>query len=131
MWNGRGADLRRSSRWQAPRDAPGVGARARHRPRGATILEHMPGADQDHRSPGSAGGSGGGSGLVVHGGGVTDARIAAAEICADIRGGELLDPAFDRRTSRLDARDRRWVRELVYGMLRRRARLDAYLDARI
>ena len=65
------------------------------------------------------------------GGGVTDARVAAAEICADIRGGDLLDPAFDRRTSRLDARDRRWVRELVYGMLRRRARLDAYLDARV
>jgi 16S rRNA (cytosine967-C5)-methyltransferase len=43
----------------------------------------------------------------------------------------LLDPAFDRRTARLDARDRRWVRELVYGMLRRRARLDALLDARV
>src|SRR5262249_2756187 len=26
---------------------------------------------------------------------------------------------------------RRWVRELVYGMLRRRARLDAHLDARV
>jgi 16S rRNA (cytosine967-C5)-methyltransferase len=62
---------------------------------------------------------------------VTDARYAAAEICADLRGGELLDPAFDRRTARLDARDRRWVRELVYGMLRRRARLDAFLDARV
>ncbi|MDB4873603.1 MAG: sun protein [Gemmatimonadetes bacterium] len=43
----------------------------------------------------------------------------------------MLDPAFDRRTARLDARDRRWVRELVYGMLRRRARLDALLDARV
>ena len=43
----------------------------------------------------------------------------------------MLDPAFDRRTARLDARDRRWVRELVYGTLRRRARLDSYLDARI
>lgn len=62
---------------------------------------------------------------------MTDARIAAAEICADLRTGELLDPSFDRRTAKLDARDRRWVRELVYGMLRRRARLDAYLDARI
>ena len=68
---------------------------------------------------------------VHHGGAVTDARVAAAEICADLRAGELLDPAFDRRTARLDARDRRWVRELVYGMLRRRARLDAYLDARV
>jgi 16S rRNA (cytosine967-C5)-methyltransferase len=43
----------------------------------------------------------------------------------------MLDPAFDRRTARLDARDRRWVRELVYGTLRRRAKLDSYLDARI
>lgn len=62
---------------------------------------------------------------------MTDARVAAAEICADLRSGELLDPSFDRRTAKLDARDRRWVRELVYGMLRRRARIDAYLDARI
>ncbi len=64
-------------------------------------------------------------------GGVTDGRVAAAEICADLRSGELLDPAFDRRTERLDARDRRWVRELVYGTLRRRSRLDALLDARV
>lgn len=83
----------------------------------------MPGADQDHRSPGGV--------AVQRVGGVTDARVAAAEICADLRKGELLDPAFDRRTARLDARDRRWTRELVYGMLRRRARLDALLDARI
>jgi 16S rRNA (cytosine967-C5)-methyltransferase len=87
----------------------------------------MPGADQDHRSPG-----GGAGGVAVHGGGgITDARLAAAEICADLRGGELLDPSFDRRTARLDARDRRWVRELVYGMLRRRTRIDAYLDQRV
>jgi 16S rRNA (cytosine967-C5)-methyltransferase len=62
---------------------------------------------------------------------VTDARYAAAEICADLRAGELLDPSFDRRTSKLDARDRRWVRELVYGMLRRRSRIDAFLDQRV
>jgi 16S rRNA (cytosine967-C5)-methyltransferase len=86
----------------------------------------MSAADRDHRSPG-----GGNGGVAVHGGGITDARVAAAEICADMRGGELLDPAFDRRTARLDARDRRWVRELVYGMLRRRARIDAYLDQRV
>jgi 16S rRNA (cytosine967-C5)-methyltransferase len=61
---------------------------------------------------------------------VTDARLAAAEICADLRSGELLDPAFDRHASKLDARDRRWVRELVYGMLRRRAHLDALLNQR-
>jgi hypothetical protein len=29
----------------------------------------------------------------VHGtSGITDARVAAAEICTDLRGGELLDP---------------------------------------
>ena len=88
----------------------------------------MAGADQDRRF--SGGGSGGGGVAAPHGG-ITDARYAAAEICADLRGGELLDPAFDRRTSRLDARDRRWVRELVYGMLRRRARIDAYLEPRV
>jgi 16S rRNA (cytosine967-C5)-methyltransferase len=64
-------------------------------------------------------------------GGVTEARVAAATICADMRGGELLDPAFDRRTALLDARDRRWTRELVYGMLRRRARLDTLLAERV
>ena len=67
-------------------------------------------------------------------GGVTDARSAAAAICADLRAGELLDAAFDRRVGdefHLDARDRRWTRELVYGMLRVRARLDAYLGERV
>lgn len=86
----------------------------------------MTGADHDHHSS-----NGGSSGVAVPHGGVTDARQAAAEICTDLRGGELLDPSFDRRTSKLDARDRRWVRELVYGMLRRRARIDAYLDGRV
>ena len=83
-------------------------------------------ADRDHPFGGVAVHRGGGPV-----GGVTEARVAAAEICTDLRGGDLLDPAFDRRTMRLDARDRRWVRELVYGMLRRRARLDSYLDARV
>ena len=89
----------------------------------------MSGADRtgDHPFGGVAVHRAGGPGS----GGVTDARVAAAEICADLRTGELLDPAFDRRTMRLDARDRRWVRELVYGMLRRRGRLDAQLDARV
>jgi 16S rRNA (cytosine967-C5)-methyltransferase len=63
--------------------------------------------------------------------GVTDARIAAASILADLRGGELLDPVFDRRAAVLDARDRRWARELVYGTLRRRAMLDALLSERV
>ncbi|MEO8561113.1 MAG: 16S rRNA (cytosine(967)-C(5))-methyltransferase RsmB [bacterium] len=64
-------------------------------------------------------------------GAVTDARTAAAELLTDMRGGELLDSAFERRTSRLDPRDRRWTRELVYGMLRRRSWIDALLDDRV
>jgi 16S rRNA (cytosine967-C5)-methyltransferase len=62
---------------------------------------------------------------------VTDARRAVADVCADLRAGDLLDVAFDRRTTRLDGRDRRWARELLYGMLRRRAWIDAHLDARV
>ncbi|HEX6534453.1 MAG TPA: 16S rRNA (cytosine(967)-C(5))-methyltransferase RsmB [Gemmatimonadaceae bacterium] len=64
-------------------------------------------------------------------GAVTDARRVAADLCADLRRGELLDPSFEARTAVLDARDRRWTQELVYGMLRRRAVIDAYLDARV
>jgi 16S rRNA (cytosine967-C5)-methyltransferase len=62
---------------------------------------------------------------------VTDARTAAAEILADLRSGDLLDSSFERRTSRLEPRDRRWTRELVYGMLRRRSWLDALLAERV
>jgi 16S rRNA (cytosine967-C5)-methyltransferase len=64
-------------------------------------------------------------------GSVTEARRAAAEILADMRHGELLDPAFELRAAPLDARDRRWTQELVYGMLRRRAMLDALLSERV
>jgi 16S rRNA (cytosine967-C5)-methyltransferase len=63
--------------------------------------------------------------------GVTEARVAAAEILADLRNGTLLDAAFDRRVSPLDARDRRWTQELVYGMLRRRGWLDLLLAERV
>ena len=62
---------------------------------------------------------------------VTDARVAAADVCADLRGGELMDAAFERRTAALDARDRRWTRELLYEMLRRRSWLDALLSERV
>ncbi|HEX6057767.1 MAG TPA: 16S rRNA (cytosine(967)-C(5))-methyltransferase RsmB [Gemmatimonadaceae bacterium] len=68
---------------------------------------------------------------LQQGSGVTDARIAAAQILADLRSGELLDPVFERRAAVLDARDRRWVRELVYGTLRRRSMLDALLSDRV
>ena len=64
-------------------------------------------------------------------GGVTDARRIAAEVCADMRAGELLDPSFERRVESLDARDRRWTQELLYGMLRRRSWLDSIIDARV
>ena len=75
--------------------------------------------------------NGEGSRTATRASGVTDARLVAAEICADLRKGELLDATFDRRTTRLDPRDRRFTRELVYGMLRRRSWLDALLHARV
>ncbi|MEO7454864.1 MAG: 16S rRNA (cytosine(967)-C(5))-methyltransferase RsmB [Gemmatimonadaceae bacterium] len=62
---------------------------------------------------------------------VTDARAAAAEISADLRAGDLLDASFERRTLKLDPRDRRWTRELVYGLLRRRSWIDAVLAERV
>lgn len=68
---------------------------------------------------------------VVATGGVTAARAVAAEICVDLRRGEFLDQSFDRRIAPLDARDRRWSRELVYGMLRHRATIDAILAERV
>ena len=46
-----------------------------------------------------------------------------------MRGGELLDPSFERRVGALDARDRRWTQELVYGTLRLRGRLFFHLLA--
>lgn len=64
-------------------------------------------------------------------GGVTDARVAAAAVCTDLRAGELLDPSFERRVAQLDARDRRWTQELLFGMLRRRSWIDAVLSERV
>ncbi|MEK0430419.1 MAG: hypothetical protein RL139_223 [Gemmatimonadota bacterium] len=62
---------------------------------------------------------------------ITDARIAAADVLADLRSGVLLDVAFDRRAVALDTRDRRWTQELLWGMLRRRGWLDHLLQARL
>ncbi|MFL5482217.1 MAG: 16S rRNA (cytosine(967)-C(5))-methyltransferase RsmB [Gemmatimonadaceae bacterium] len=62
---------------------------------------------------------------------VTAARAVAAEVCVDLRRGEFLDQSFERRIGPLDARDRRWTRELVYGMLRHRAGIDAILSERV
>jgi 16S rRNA (cytosine967-C5)-methyltransferase len=64
-------------------------------------------------------------------GGVTDARLVAAEVCGDLRRGTLLDASFERRATPLDPRDRRFARELVYGMLRQRAWIDALLSDRV
>jgi len=63
--------------------------------------------------------------------GVTESRRIAADLCADLRRGQLLDVAFDARVGPLDARDRRWTQELLYGMLRRRSILDSYLSERV
>jgi 16S rRNA (cytosine967-C5)-methyltransferase len=49
----------------------------------------------------------------------------------DLRRGEFLDQSFERRIGPLDARDRRWTRELVYGMLRTRASIDTILSDRV
>ena len=62
---------------------------------------------------------------------ITESRIAAAEILAALRGGTLLDAAFERVTTALDPRDRRWVQELVYGLLRSRGWMDSILAPRI
>src|SRR5512133_1544515 len=64
-------------------------------------------------------------------GSITEARTVSADVLADLRGGSLLDPSFERRAAPLDARDRRWAQELLYGMLRRRAWLDALLSERV
>jgi 16S rRNA (cytosine967-C5)-methyltransferase len=64
-------------------------------------------------------------------GAVTASRAVAAEICTDLRRGEFLDQSFERRIAPLDARDRRWTRELVYGMLRHRGWIDAILSDRV
>jgi 16S rRNA (cytosine967-C5)-methyltransferase len=63
--------------------------------------------------------------------GVTAARAVAAEVCVDLRRGEFLDQSFERRIGPLDARDRRWTRELVYGMLRNRTGIDTVLSERV
>jgi hypothetical protein len=62
---------------------------------------------------------------------ITDSRIAAAAILADMRSGQLLDPAFERHAGPLDARDRRWVQELVWGTLRSRSWFDAVVGLRV
>jgi len=68
---------------------------------------------------------------VTSAGAVTASRAVAAEICTDLRRGEFLDQSFERRVAPLDARDRRWTRELVFGMLRHRGWIDSILSDRV
>lgn len=79
----------------------------------------------------SAGSGGGATRAPSRTAAVTEARHVAAEVCSDLRSGHLLDASFDRRAAKLDHRDRRFARELIYGMLRRRAWLDALLESRV
>jgi 16S rRNA (cytosine967-C5)-methyltransferase len=62
---------------------------------------------------------------------VTPSRLAAAAILAALRDGVLLDAAMERHAHPLEVRDRRWVQELVYGLLRRRAEFDELLATRV
>ncbi|MFN2397668.1 MAG: 16S rRNA (cytosine(967)-C(5))-methyltransferase RsmB [Gemmatimonadaceae bacterium] len=62
---------------------------------------------------------------------ITESRRVATDILADLRTGALLDSSFERHAGRIDARDRRWTQELVYGMLRRRSWLDSVLEERV
>ena len=71
------------------------------------------------------------SAIATSTGAVTASRAVAAEICTDLRRGEFLDQSFERRIAPLDARDRRWTRELVYGMLRHRGWIDSILSERV
>ncbi len=63
--------------------------------------------------------------------GITESRAAAAMVLADLRNGAMLDAAFERYVAPIEARDRRWVQELLWGMLRTRNRLDAILAERV
>jgi 16S rRNA (cytosine967-C5)-methyltransferase len=84
------------------------------------------------RARASSGGGGGARGRSAGSGlSVTESRAVAALILADLRAGMLLDQSFEKRSTPLDARDRRWLQELVWGTLRRRGWIDAVLGSRI
>jgi 16S rRNA (cytosine967-C5)-methyltransferase len=57
----------------------------------------------------------------------TPGRLAALEILRAVRTGGLADRALERATQTMDARERAWTHELVFGILRMRARLDHLL----
>ncbi|MGH7457815.1 MAG: 16S rRNA (cytosine(967)-C(5))-methyltransferase RsmB [Longimicrobiaceae bacterium] len=54
-------------------------------------------------------------------------RRAALQVLRDCHRGELLDRSLARRVDPLPERERGWTRELVYGTLRLRGRLDFLL----
>ncbi|HEX6135061.1 MAG TPA: 16S rRNA (cytosine(967)-C(5))-methyltransferase RsmB [Longimicrobiales bacterium] len=58
----------------------------------------------------------------------TAARSAALETLRAVRGGALADRALERAARRLEPRERAWTRELVYGVLRLRGRLDHHIS---
>ena len=62
---------------------------------------------------------------------VTAARRVSQAMLEDLRSGMLLDASFEQRVSQLDPRDRRWVQQLVWTLLRTRERVDVILDRRI
>jgi 16S rRNA (cytosine967-C5)-methyltransferase len=59
--------------------------------------------------------------------GATPARRVALQTLRAVRGGELADRALEAADGTLEARDRAFTRELVYGTLRLRGRLDHIL----
>lgn len=90
-----------------------------------------PGAQAVRDAERNGGRPGGRPGAGARPSAITDSRIAAAAILADLRAGQLLDAGFERHAGPLDARDRRWVQELVWGTLRRRGWLDAVIGLRV
>jgi 16S rRNA (cytosine967-C5)-methyltransferase len=61
----------------------------------------------------------------------TAPRRAALEVMRAVRGGDLADRALERVAGALPAREHGWVKELVYGTLRLRGRLDHLLEQRV
>jgi 16S rRNA (cytosine967-C5)-methyltransferase len=60
---------------------------------------------------------------------VTEPRRAALEVLTLIRRGELADRALAMAGEGLEPRDQAWLRELAYGTLRMRGRIDFWLAA--
>ncbi len=60
---------------------------------------------------------------------VTAPRLVALEVLRRCRSGDLADRAIAALAGRLEARERAWLQELVYGTLRLRGRLDHQLAA--